>query len=240
MDVLGKLSSSKAKLQPGDTNDILKWGILGFVGAGAYQLAQRLNLRSIDQCVDLKDRVEAFNMDPVILDSFLRIQPYRPLNPWGFSMAVRNTDYLLFLENALLKGDVAPVRNDRVLAFSYFRVAVTRLNMIQHEVKSKMSNEHALAMNIYVKKIYQQLRKHLLNVLHLCSTFKPEHMLQRAEADVARVMQRFASNSGRTGRENWERVSKNKGTPSDDSDVRPEDSVSNQHASRRRRRKQKR
>jgi hypothetical protein len=224
------------KFRPGDAQDFLKWGIVGFVGFGAYQMASKLARRTADPMSVLVDPVESIGNDPVILEALVKIQSYRELNPWMFSMAVRNIDHLLFLENALVSKEVQPVRNDKALAFTYFRIALTRLNTFQHLIKHKLSNKHAMAVNIYTEKIYDQLKKHFLNVLHLCSVIRPENLLKRAEEDVEAAMKRFRHSDGHdsVAQETWKRLTAPKSPQQaqelEDDDIRPEESISRRAA----------
>lgn len=186
-------SKQKQKLQfyPGDAEKFLKWGSIGFLGFGMYQMAATLAKRNVNPCVEFKDPVEAIHFDPMIRDAYIRLQNYREINPWLFKSSLQNTDQLLFLENALLTEQVYPSRQDKDLSFTYFRMAVNRLNQFQHLIRSEMGNEHAMAVNMIVKKVYEQLQKHFLNILHLCSEFKPEHLIQRAPLEVAAALKRM-------------------------------------------------
>ena len=186
-----KDNTPKAVLYKQDAMDFMKWGLVGFVGLGVYTLGMKVAKRNIDPSVELHDRADSFNLDPVIRDSFINIQPYRKLNTWLFKMSVYNTDHLLFLENALLTKTALPTHNDKVLAFSYFRMALSRLNQFQILVRETLGNEHAMAVNMFVEKIYGQLQKHLLNVLHICSEFKPANLIARAQQEVEQAMQAF-------------------------------------------------
>jgi hypothetical protein len=169
---------------------------MGVVAAG-MALMQRSHLfrSTVDPCTALLDEVEALNFDVTIRDAFLKIQAYRDINVPCFSMAIRNVDCLLFLERLLTSGTVTPLKKDKATAFAYFRVAVSRLNTFQHLVQHALENEHAMTVSIYIAQIYTNLQKHLLNVLHLCSVFKPAHMLKRAADDVQVVMKRYARKS---------------------------------------------
>jgi hypothetical protein len=205
MTLLGKLgaaSSSDKKggegkdkmkmiLYKNDINDFMKWGAIGFLGMGIYQLGMRVAKRNINPCVELKDRADSLNHDPIVRDSFINIQSYRDLNPWLFRTALQNVDHLLFLENALLTKSVSPTHNDKVISFSYFRMAVIRLNMLQILVKEELGNDHAMAVNIFVQKIYGQIQKHFLNVLHICSEFKPNNLIARAKQEVEAALAQY-------------------------------------------------
>ena len=181
-------------LYPSDASLFLKYGIAGFVGFGVYSIAMQLAKRNINPEVEFQDPVESMNCDPIIRDAFINIQSYRELNPWLFKSALQNVDQLLFLEDALLSRKVRPVKSDKIIAFSYFRMGCNRLGQLQWLIKEKLSSEHALTFNLYVRKIYAQLQKHLLNILHLCSEFKPQHLIERAPLEIARILKDLEEN----------------------------------------------
>ena len=200
-------------LYQNDAKDFVKWGAIGFLGMGIYQLGIRVAKRNINPCVELKDRADSLNLDPIIRDSFINMQSYRELNPWMFKTSIQNVDHLLFLENVLLNKTVHPTRNDKVIAFSYFRMSLIRLNMFQLLVKEKLGNDHAMAVNIFVKKIYTQIQKHFLNVLHICSEFKPGNLVARASEEVKSAMQAYNEGVKYKSNTKWEgykKLKKNK------------------------------
>ena len=176
---------------PEDAKRFLKWGALGFVGLGVYQMFMTVAKRNINPSVEFEDPVESMNCDPIIRDAFIHIQPYRKLNPWLYKTALQNADQLLFLENVLLSQEASAQRNDKVCAWSHFRMAVNRLNQFQFLVRERMGNDHGMAVNIFVKKIYEQLKKHVLNVLHLCSDFRPDRLIARAPMEVEQALQNY-------------------------------------------------
>jgi hypothetical protein len=193
-DKKDKKDEKKSVFYQSDVRDFVKFGAIGFLAMGIYQIGMRVAKRNINPCVDLLDRADSLSVDPIILDSFVNIQSYRDLNPWLFRTALQNVDRLLFLENALLSKQVHATSNDKAISFSYFRMSIIRLNQLQLLVKEKLGNEHALACNIFVQKIYFQMQKHFLNVLHLCSDFKPEFMIARAKSEVDRAVKKFKEN----------------------------------------------
>lgn len=182
----------KLQFYPGDAEKFLKWGTLGFVGFGLYQMAATLAKRNVNPCFEFKDPVEAIQFDPIVRDAFIQLQSYREMNPWLFKTALQNIDQLLFLENALLSQKVLPARQDKNLAFTYFKMGVNRLNQFQHLVRSSLGNEHGMTVNILVKQVYNQIQKHLLNILHLCSKFRPENLIQRAPLEIEHALKRMA------------------------------------------------
>jgi hypothetical protein len=196
----------KMILYKNDVGDFVKWGAIGFLGMGIYQLGMRVAKRNINPCIELEDRADSLNLDPLIRDSFINIQSYRKLDPWLFKSAIQNVDHLLFLENALLNKSIVATRNDKVISFSYFRMAVIRLNTFQMCVKEKLGNDHAMAVNIFVKKIYKQIQKHFLNILHMCSEFKPGNLILRAKGEVEEALKAYESGRKyRSSSDQWER-----------------------------------
>lgn len=203
--------SSFLKFYPDDTKRFLQWGALGFLGLGAYQMFMTLAKRNINPCCELKDRTESLNNDPMIRDAFIHMQNYRELNPWLFKSALQNTDQLLFLEDALVSEKTVPVRKDKELAFTYFRMAVQRLNQFQMLVREELGNEQGMCVNIFVKKIYEQLQKHLLNTFHMCSRFKPENLIVRAQAEVQTALRNYRKNIPyKNPLRKWEKVKRKK------------------------------
>ena len=186
-----KKEEKKLILRKNDVTDFLKWGSIGFLGFGIYQLGMRVAKRNINPSCDLKDRADSLDCDPLIRECFINIQEYRDLNPWLFKTALQNVDHLLFLEHVLLTKKVFPTRNDKAISFSYFRMGIIRLNMFQLLVKEKLGNDHGVCVNIFVEKIYTQLQKHFLNILHLCSEFKPEFLISRAKKEVEQAMKSY-------------------------------------------------
>lgn len=179
------------QLYPGDAQNFLKWGSIGFLGFGLYQMAVTLAKRNVNPCVGFKDPVEAMNTDPLIRDSLLQMQNYRDLNPWLFKTALQNIDQLLFLEHILLSQKAQPVKKDKDIAFTHFRMGVNRLSQFQFLVRKEMGNEHGMTINLLVKRVYTQMQKHLLNVLHLCSEFRPENLIARAPVEVVAALRRM-------------------------------------------------
>jgi len=195
------------KFYPGDAQKFAKWAVLGGMGIGLYQMGMVLSRRNTNPCIELIDKPEAMNYDPTIRDSFIHLQTYRELNPWLFSAALMNVDQLLFLTQALMNKQVPPERNDKVIAFTNFRMASIRLNMFQMLVREKLNNDQGLVAHIYVDQIYKQIQKHLLNVFHLCSSFNPKHVLQRAKNEVAAVMRAYTENKKyKDPIEKWEKI----------------------------------
>lgn len=185
----GNKNANGAKFYDSDITDFMRWGSVGFIAMGLYQMGLKLCTRSINPSSELKVKTESLNSDTVIRDALINIQRYRELVPWLFDGAVLNIDKLLFLENALRDKVILPNRKDKAIAFTYFRVGLNRLNEFQWTVKSQMGNEHGLAVNLYVQKVYKQLQKHFLNCLALTGEFKVDDYIERAENEVKKVME---------------------------------------------------
>lgn len=205
-----KNGTAGAVFYPGDVSLFLKYAVAGFIGFGTYSLAKQLSKRNIDPLVEFQDPVESMNCDPIIRDAFISVQSYRQLNPFLFKTALQNIDQLLFIEDGLLSQRIHPVKSDKSLAWTRFRVGCNRLAELNYEIRTKMGAEHALTFNLFVRKIYTQLQKHLLNILHLCSEFKPEALIARAPQEIARILQGLEENRkpDDDGLEKWERMKK--------------------------------
>ncbi len=186
-DPKNKKNQSPFLFYPGDAKNAVQVGLLGFVAFSAYNLFTVFMKRNINPSVDFIDPVESMNCDPIIREAFIIIQNYRKLDPALFKAAVLNVDQLLFLENAMISQQIKPVYNDKILAWTHFRMGVNRLAELQAVIKDTMGNDHALAANMYIKKIYAQMQKHLLNVLHLCSEFNPKRLIERAPMLIAEL-----------------------------------------------------
>lgn len=178
---------SSVPLYASDAKRVMGWGVLGFVGLGLYQLFATLSKRSVNRCADFIDPVESLHSDPIIVEALFTLQGYRALNPWLYKAAIQNIDQLLFLENALLQGLVKPCKKDKVHAWTHFRVGVNRMAQFQYLIKEQLGTDQGFAANIYVRKVYEQMQKHVLNVLHMCSDFRPEHLIERAPAEIEKL-----------------------------------------------------
>lgn len=211
MEILSKLQGPDGKgmklmFQPGDAKNFLKWGAAGFVGLGLYQMFVTMSQRNINPCVDLKDKTECFNMDPIIRDGFIKLQGYRELNPWLFQRAVHNVDQLLFLEYVLVGQSVVPCSDDKVLGWTFFRVSVNTVHEFLFLIRESVGNEHAAAASMVVDKIYKQLQKHITNVLQLCRKFNPEKLLARAPMEVQRAVEQYKK--GKKPENSWRKWEK--------------------------------
>jgi len=175
---------SPAKLYQHDISNAVRWGFMGGAALALYQLVVRVVRRQHNPTAELLDRQDALHLDTVVLDSFVELQAYRPLNTYLFSQSVHYVDRLLLLEDVLRRGEVVPERGDKTVAWVCFKGAINRLTELQYEVKDKLGAQHALAVNIIVTKIYEQLKKHLMNVLHLTRQFSVADMLKQAEKAI--------------------------------------------------------
>ncbi len=194
-------------LYPGDFGKIAKWCVIGAVGFSAYQTAVMMAKRNVNGCVDFKDPVEAMNNDPIIRDALLQMQNYRDLNPWLFKTALQNIDQLLFLENALLSQQVSPVKKDKDIAFTHFRMGVNRLSQFHYIVTKELGTEQGMVVDVLLKRIYSQMQKHLLNILHMCSQFNPENLIARAPLEVRMALRRMEEGHGpEDSRAKWDEM----------------------------------
>lgn len=182
--VADMFSDSSISLEKSDLKHFMTWGAIGFLCLGTYKMSTRIVNKSISPSANLIDETESLHVDAKICEAFTNLQEYRDLNPWLFKTGIQNVDHLLFLEQILLNGESDPVPNDKVIAFSHFRMALHRLNSFQKLVSEQLGNEHGLAVQIYIESIYEQLQKHLLNIFHMCSQFDPSSLISRAKKEV--------------------------------------------------------
>jgi hypothetical protein len=208
------VGKNKLQVYPTDVKQFIKWGSVGFMGLGLYQFLLTLSKRNINPCIDFQDPVEALDCDPVIRDAMIRLQNYRELNPWLFKTALQNIDQLLFLENALLSKGAHAAKKDKDIAFTYFRMGVNRLNQLQFIIRKELGTEHGMAVHLLVKQIYGQMQKHLLNVLHLCSKFRPDDLIARAPLEVRAAIKRMEE--GRKPEDTYNRWHKLRGKLDED------------------------
>jgi hypothetical protein len=145
--------------------------------------------QGVDPGSVLLDPCSAVGADAGLLRSFVQLQHYRDLNPWLFKMSMQNIDHLLYLADALRRGTVKPLRNDKVLAFSYFRVGLKRLAAFQALVRDKLGVDHAAAVHLTTAEIYKRAQIHLLDIFQLCSEFRPDDLRERAGAEIRCLLQ---------------------------------------------------
>lgn len=179
------LSMNSVNTREKDVYTFLKYGAIGFVGMGVYKVGTKMIKRDLDPSVEFEIPVESVQRDRVLTKAFLDLQEYKGVNEWLFRCAILNCDHLMFLEQVLMQGDVTPVRNDKVIAFSHFKLASTRLKMLQISVHEKIGAHHAALVGVLIKKIYSQMQIHFTNILHMCKDFKPENLLKEARKDIA-------------------------------------------------------
>ena len=101
------------------------------------------------------------------------------------------------------------MRNDKTLAYTYFRICVMRLNKFQMLVKNQLGPKHGTLANITVELMYTQLKKHFMNIMHICSDFRPEQMIKSAKKEVQDAI-RIYKNGGRyiDGSAKWNEIRK--------------------------------
>ncbi len=169
----------------GDARRIATWGAVGAAGFIAYQMMHTTVRRNIDPSSELQDPTECLNMDPAIRDAFINLQEFRACNDWLFRTALRNCDSLLFKEKTILDKTIVPNENDKVIAFTYFRVACNKLKMFQASVQEKMGNYHALVVQQLTTIIFRRANEHLIFIINSCSQSKSIDMLSKARADLS-------------------------------------------------------
>jgi hypothetical protein len=165
-----------------------KRALMALAGVSALKWTMDQTKKPVSTYPPLVDAVEAMHCDARVEESFRKLQVYRDLNPWLFSAALQNIDKLLYLSRLLLSGVAKPMREDRGVAFSYLKVGMSRLKALQCTIHQEMGNDHALVANMEIQVIYNQCQKHVLNVMHICSRFKPEDVIERARAEVPRLV----------------------------------------------------
>jgi hypothetical protein len=170
------------KLYPKDTEDFIKYGTIGFIGLGMYQLFHKMKKRQIKPTVVLKDKAECIGNDVKILEALVILQSYRQVDTHLFKMAVRNIDRLLYLEHALQTDpDITPSTQDKVRAFSNFKIAINRLQELAFLIRNKMGNAHACVVKSQLEIIKSRLDIHMTHIFKLCSTFNPSRLIREAE-----------------------------------------------------------
>jgi hypothetical protein len=179
-----------------DLKNAARWGLAGGVALGLYQLGLTLMRRKLHPEVQLIDQQEKLHLDSIIYDAFMQLQAYRKLNVFLFTTALHNTDRLLLLEDVLYQKEVFANKNDPIIAWTYFKMAVNRLKLFQMEVKQQLGKEHAFAVNTLVNKIYSQLQKHLMNILHMCQQFNVSDMIKQADRAIAEAQSRHRAETG--------------------------------------------
>jgi hypothetical protein len=197
MDIPGALMQSvMAKLAQGESMNSIISGIpvdmrkavLALAGVGTLKWVMQQQQKR-PKYAPLSEPVEAMHGDPQVYEAFQILQMYKEVNPWLFVAAVQNMDQLLHLSRVLVSGRVKPLRTDKVTAFSFLRVGMGRLKAFQTHIYEELGSDHALVANVQVDTIYRQAKTHLLNIMHICSQFKLEDVINRAGEDVKRVIQ---------------------------------------------------
>ncbi len=206
MNMLSRGSWENVKIYNMDIKDALKWGGFAALGAFGYNIFLKSMERQIQPGAALKDLPPANSIveDQGILDHLVQLQTYREVEPWLFWSAVRNLDMLLFLEQQILLKKFAPVRKDKVLAWTHFRVGINDLNEFQFTVHQEMGSEHGKVANMLVENIFDRAVKHLLNVMTLCSDFNPKAIIARAPSLIDKLKRRWKKKKRtRRNREYW-------------------------------------
>jgi hypothetical protein len=175
-------------LYPGDLKEVLKVGALGAAAASAYFMSMKVANRRIDPCIDLIDKPENFNLDPIIRANFVKLQAYRDLDTHLFKSAIANVDRLLLLEHVLASKQVKPAREDKYLATTNFKMAYMRMSELQLLAQENLSPSHVKTVDLFIKPIFAQLQKHYSNVLAFCTEYNPSDCMEQAPEDIAKAM----------------------------------------------------
>jgi hypothetical protein len=170
-----------------DTKAFLKYGTVGFFGLGLYHLLTRVKSRQNFSTDDLIDKVESIGHDPYILKALISLQIYRHHDSHTFKMAIRNIDSLLFLEN-VLKQDTIPEKYDKTVAFSHFKVGMSRLTEFTYVILENKGTAHFCVAKELIKTIYKRLQVHYENIVILCNVYNPARTLKQAENDLTKMV----------------------------------------------------
>lgn len=173
--------SGKVKLYQHDVKNAVRWGLAGGVALAGYKLFVTLMRRKMTPDVELIDSQESLHLDTIIFESFLQLQSYREVNVYLFSQAIHYTDRLLLLKDVLARGEVPAEASDKHVAWHCFKGVINRLTEFQYCVKEQLGSQHALAVHVFVNRIYEQLRKHMLDLMHLTRQFNVHNMVKQAE-----------------------------------------------------------
>lgn len=177
-------SSKSASLSKKDYQDAIKYAVMGFVTAGSLHAASTLIQKRMDVAHELKHETTAMHHNPELTKRFVTLQTYAKLNKWAFQAALINVDSLLYLEDALLKKKIVPVYNDKLVAFSHFRVALMRLNSLALAIQNSMDQRHYVLVCLEIEEITKLLKKHVINILSLCSRFNVDDLIEQARTNL--------------------------------------------------------
>lgn len=172
-----------------DATAFVKCGLAGLCVAGSVYAIKKS--KRVPTNSELVDTYETLHRDPIILESLTDLQVFRRLEKSTFTTIVQSCDQLLFLEYGFLNKTICPTQNDRYLAFMHYENAVSSLQIFQDLVKEDLGNEFGKVANVLGNKIYSQLYKHVMNVLHLCQDFNIPNLLTRAPHEVELALKRI-------------------------------------------------
>jgi len=165
-----------------DMIQIGKWAGIGALAFALYQGSVMIERRNTNPCVDLVVPAESLGLDPELAREFVKLQNFRKLNPCSFDTAVRNADRLVFLEHALYnEEDTTPRTMDKKLAFTYFQVSVRHLKILQQLAKERLGVDYGVAAHLVVRRIFEKLQVHLINILKVCKDFNPNALMRQAD-----------------------------------------------------------
>lgn len=176
--------SSSASLTKQDFQSAIKYAFMGFVTVGTIHATSTLIQKRVNIDKVLLFETTAMYIDPELTKRFVRVQTYINVNKWAYQSALINADSLLYLGEALGKKQISPVYNDKLVAFSHYRVCLIRLHALAQSVKDVMDQRHFVLICIEIDEIKKLLRRHVLFVLNLCAKFNVNDLIEQAHAEL--------------------------------------------------------
>jgi hypothetical protein len=197
---LNAVSSNSSSASKGDVLELLKWGTVGFAALGASQAVGKYykDSQSPEVGTRFRDDVEFLPSDQAMSRDLLKLQEYRDINTPAFRSIVQNLDRIWGMEFALKNDSLIPKNKEKMVLFTHFKVAMSRLKKFQQLVKTELGTDHGLLVNTLAKRIYFRSQQHVFNCLRLCAEFQPTKLIERAQQDITSAMDAYRTrgNSG--------------------------------------------
>lgn len=141
-------------------------GILigGFVGGVLYGIKEFISFD--EKCMKtLSFMPEAFDMDKVIAENFVRLQQFRAFSPTQFDESGIQVDKLLILKKSLVRGDFLPNMFSGVDGLRYLRAAEVSLRLFLRKLKTRVkTTEQFKYAEQSVKIIIQNMNAHVISI----------------------------------------------------------------------------
>lgn len=179
------------ELLPQDKEAAIRAAMITGAAAGALTLANRLFRRSVAPNGQLVDAPKYIHYDTALLNTLVKLQHYRDLNPGLFGAMLEYMDHLLLVSHLLVTGKANPDSSDPVLSFLSYRLANSLLQDFCDIVRDRLPSKHAVACETFRRKIEAQLKIHQKNVMRKCSSFNTRQILDTAEAEVADAIRMY-------------------------------------------------